>query len=61
MTKFIDPSLLQQLSALRTQSARPMGRVVPVMRWSVDQATGRLVANWELAPRQHPSGVQARR
>jgi hypothetical protein len=51
MTEFIDTARLHQLSAIHQQLAPPMGRLVPVMRWAIDQATGRPVANWELAPR----------
>jgi hypothetical protein len=57
MTELIDPSRLQQWSAFRTQPAQHEDRIVPMMRWSIDQVTGRPVANWELAPRQLPSAV----
>jgi hypothetical protein len=60
MTQFIDPSRLQWLSVFRAQPASPVDRIVPVVRWSIDQATGRPVTNWELAPRHQPSSVQAR-
>jgi hypothetical protein len=59
MTQFIAIENLHQLSALHTPLAPPMDRLVPVMRWTVDQATGRPIAEWELAPRQLPNSLGA--
>jgi hypothetical protein len=52
MTQLIDADQLQHLSAPCPPPALPMDRLVPVLRWTIDQATGRPVGNWELAARQ---------
>ena len=57
MTQFIDAEQLQHLSAPCPPPALPMDRLVPVLRWTIDQATGRPVGNWELAARQAASSL----
>jgi hypothetical protein len=59
MTQLINIARLDQLSALHAQIVPPVDRLVPVMRWTVDQATGRPIANWKLTPRQLPCSLRA--
>ncbi len=52
MTQLIDAEVLHDWSAFRTQSPQLTIRLVPVLRWTIDRATGRAVGNWMLAARQ---------
>jgi hypothetical protein len=49
MAEFIHPERLHQLSAFAGQLMLSPEREQPVLRWTLDAATGRPVSHWELA------------
>jgi hypothetical protein len=55
MTEFM--SALRLRKVVVGQGWSTLEHTVPVLRWTVDEKTGRPVGHWELADKPSPSGL----
>jgi hypothetical protein len=59
MAQFIDPERLHQLSTFVGQPLLSPDHGIPVLRWTLDAATGRPISRWELAVERSSSSLLA--
>jgi len=49
MTELMNATRLRQMAGLADQSALALPPTVPVLRWAVEEGTGRPISHWILA------------